>query len=199
MKQFVSITPDFHWELSCGSLQLRLILSCGRLKFRQLDTSCSCLEFRRLDTNCGWLKFRRLDTSYCWFHSTPDPSSCGCTRLKADSILWLTMSCGWFCLATDWSSGGWIRVTADSILWLTTSCGWYCPAVNSSSAGWTRLVNDLYFTNKFKDLFCKIHHFYGLFSTAWFQLPLIQALAALKKSLKKAWRNLRKLEEASRF
>ena len=33
---------------------------------------------------------------------------------------------------------------------------------DSSPAGWTRLASDLYF----KDLFCKIHHFYGLFSTA---------------------------------
>ena len=131
--------------------------------------------------SCSWLEFRWLDTSYSWLHPTADSSSGGWIWLKANSILWLTMSCGWLELrltraAADSSSGGSIRVTADSI----------------------RLVADSYFniSSKFKDLFCKLYHFYGLFSTAWFQLPLIQALAAASRTLKKleeAWRSFKTL------
>ena len=42
----------------------------------------------------GWIEFRLLDTSYSWPNSTSDSSSSGWIRLKADSILWLTTSCG---------------------------------------------------------------------------------------------------------
>ena len=41
-----------------------------------------------------------------------------------------------------------------------------------------------------------MHHFYGLFSADWFQLPLIQALAAASRTLKKleeAWRSFKTL------
>ena len=165
---------------------MRLILSCCWLEFWRLDTSCSCLEFRRLDTNYGWL------------HPTTDLNSGGWIRLKADSILRLAMSCGWFYPAADLSSGGLIQVIVDSILRLTTSCDWYYPASDLSSAGWTRLASDLYFniSSKFKHLFRKMHHFYGLFSTAWFQLPLIQVLAAALRTLKKlekVWKSLKNL------
>ena len=132
----------------------------------------------------------------------------------------LDTSCGWLRPTTDWSSRGWIGVTADTILRLTrvpapwydlrlipscgwlkfwqldTSCNWFCPAANSSSAGWTRLAAVLYFdiSSKFKDLFCKIHHFYGLFSAAWFKLPLIQVWMLLQEP----WRSLKKFQEAWR-
>ena len=116
----------------------------------------------RLTQSHGWLEFLALDTSYSWLQRTADSSS-GCwIRLKDDSIHPAAIS----------SFGGLIKVAGDSIL---------------------RLTRVLYFntSSKFKDLFCKIHHFYGLFSTDWFQLQLIQALAA-------AWRTLKKLEEAWR-
>ena len=45
--------------------------------------------------SCSWLEFRWLDTSYSWLHPTADSSSGGWIWLKANSILWLTMSCGW--------------------------------------------------------------------------------------------------------
>ena len=111
---------------------------------------------------------------------------------------WLDTSCGWLRPTADWSSSGWIGVTADSILRLTRvlaagydlrlipTCGWSRFAVDSSSGGLTRLAADLYLnvSSKFKDLFYKIHHFYGLFSIAWFQLSLIQALPAASRTLK---------------
>ena len=77
-------------------------------------------------------------------------------------------NCHWSYPAADAISEGWIRVAADSILWPTRS--------------------------KFKELFCKIHLF--LFSTAWFQLPLIQALAAASRTLKQleeAWGSFKTL------
>ena len=121
------------------------------------------------------------------------------------------LSCGWLWFAADSSSSGWIRVTAGSILRLTRvpaagynlrlipSCGWLWVAADSSSSGSIRvaadsirLEADSYFniTSKIKDLFCKLHNFCGLFSTAWFQLHLIQALPATSRTLKKleeAW------------
>ena len=167
-------------------------------------------KLRQTLDSWGWLEFQRLDTSCDWLRPTIDLSFDCLIRVTADSILQLTRvpaagynlrlipSCGWLWVAADSSSS--IRVTADSILRLTTSWGWFYPAADSSSAGWTRLAADLYFniSNKFKDLFCKIHHFYGLFSTAWFLLPLIQALAA-GSNLEEAWRSLRKFEEAPRL
>ena len=118
----------------------------------------------RLTPSHGWLEFLRLDTSYSWLNPTADSSSGGWIRLKADSILRL-----------DSSFGGSVRVAADSIL---------------------RLTRVLYFniSSKFKDLFCKIHHFYGLFSAAWFKLPLIQVWMLLQEP----WRSLKKFQEAWR-
>ena len=146
--------------------------------------------------SCDWLEFQWLNTSYSWLHPTADSSSDVCYDLR------LIPSCGWLCVAADSSSGGSIRITVDFVLQLTTSCGWFYPAADSSSAGWTRLAADLYFniSSKFKDLFCKIHHFHGLFFTTWFQLPLMQALGAASRTLKKleeTWGRLQKLEEAS--
>ena len=132
----------------------------------------------------------------------------GCRLWLIQSYGWLElpqldMSCGWFYPAVNSSSGGWIqvvavsssdsrvRVTAGYILQLTwvPAAGYnlrlILPCGQLESIGWTRLVADLHFniSSKFKDLFCKIHHFYCLFSTAWFQLLLIQvaALRSLKK------------------
>ena len=153
----------------------------------------------RLILSCGWLEFRRLDTSCGWFYPAADLSSGGWIRVVADSVPRLTWvpvagynlrlipSCGWLWVAGDLNSGGSIQVTVDSILRVTTSCSWFYHAADSSSAGWTRLVGDLCFnvSNKFKDLFCKIHHFYSWFSIAWFQLPLIKALAVASRTLKK--------------
>ena len=146
--------------------------------------------------SCDWLEFQWLNTSYSWLHPTADSSSDVCYDLR------LIPSCGWLCVAADSSSGGSIRITVDFVLQLTTSCGWFYPAADSSSAGWTRLAADLYFniSSKFKDLFCNIHHLYGLFSTTWFQLPLILTLAAASRTLKKleeAWRTLKKLQDLS--
>ena len=104
---------------------------------------------------------------------------------------------GWFNPAANSSSGNWIRVAAVS-----NSGGWIQVTADLGSGGWIRVAADIilrltwviYFniSSKFKDLFCKIHHLYGLFSTNWFQLPLIQALAAASRILKK-------LEEASKL
>ena len=173
-----------------------MTLTYGWLELRRLDKSCGWFEFRRLDTSCGWLRatadsvprltlshgwleFRRLNTSYSWLHPTADSIFSGWIRLRADSILRLTrVLLAWYELQ------------------LILSCGWLKFCWLDSTV--------LYFNiwSKFKDLLCKIHQFYGLFSTAWFQLPLIQALAAAWRSLKKleeAWKSLRKLEEVSRL
>ena len=137
------------------------------------------LELRRLDKSCGWFEFRRLDTS------------CGWLRATADSVPWLT----WVPAAKYelqlTPSYGWLE-----FYWLDTSCSWFYQVL---LAGLDCFIN---IWSKFKDLLCKIHQFYGLFSTAWFQLPLIRALAAAWRTLKKleeAWRSLRKLEEVSRL
>ena len=134
-----------------------------------LTMSCNWLQFRWLDTCYSWLEFQRLDSTF-------------------DSIQQLTISYDCLEFQKLGTSYSWFHPVADNELRLILSCGWI------ESAGWTGLASDLYFniSSKFKDLFCKIHHFYGLFSTAWFQLPLIQALATASITLKK-------LEEASRL
>ena len=119
--------------------------------------------------SCGWFESRRLDTSYGWLHPRADSSSGGWIRVADDSILRLTRV-----------------LVARYDLRLIPTCGWSRFAVDSSSGGLTRLAADLYLnvSSKFKDLFYKIHHFYGLFSIAWFQLSLIQALPAASRTLK---------------
>ena len=182
--------------------KLRLILSCSQLKFWRLDTICSCLECRRLDSSYDWVKSWPLDTSFGWLHPTAYSSSGGWIRVVADSILQLTRvpAAGYELQLTP--SYGWLefrrldRSYRRFILWLTGSCGWFYSMADSSSAGWTRNVADLYFniSSEFKDLFCKIHLF--LLSTAWFQLPLFQTLAAASRTLKKleeAWRSFKTL------
>ena len=118
-EQFASITPDSHRALSCGLLQLRLILSCGWIRVAAVSSPGGWMQVTtesrsggwikvKADSNLrltrvpaagyglrptpsnGWLEFWRLDTSYTWLHSTADSSSGGWIRLKADSILRLT-------------------------------------------------------------------------------------------------------------
>ena len=147
----------------------------ARYKLR-LTPSSGCLEFRRLDKGCGWL----LPTADLCFGSWIRVTGHYILRLTRVPVagydLRLIPSCGW------------LRVATDSILQLT---------------GVRRLDStDLYFniSSNFKDLFWKICHFYGLFSTEWFQLPLIQALAAASRTLKKleeAWSSLKKLQDPS--
>ena len=236
-EQFASITSDFNRELSCGLLQLQLILSYA------------WLEFRWLDKSCGWFYPATESSSGVWMQVAAD-SIPRLTRIPAAGyelqlILshgWLEFrrlnkSCGWFYPAADSSSSGWIGVVADSIArltrvpatghelrlsqsyghfefrWLDTCYSWFHPAAGyefqllyraagSRSAGWIRHVADLYFniSSKLKDLFCKIYHVYSLFSTCWFQLPLVQALTAASRTLKKleeAWGSLKKLQDSS--
>ena len=169
---------------------------------------CGCLEPRRLDTSYDWIGFRRLDISYGWIHPTADSSSGGWINVVADSVPWLTWipeveyelqlitTYGWLEFWRLDTTLGWSHPAADYELRLILFCGWL------ESAGWTRLAGDLYFniSSNFKYLFCKIRHFYGLFSTGWFQLPLIQALAAASRALKKldeALGSLERLQGAS--
>ena len=158
----------------------------GSFEFRRLDASCgwfhplvdsssgswiqvaidSILWLTRvpmagyklpLSPSHRWLEFGRLDTSYSWLHPTTDSNSGAWIRLIADLFLRLTKSCDWL--------GFWRLETSFQRI---PSCGWFYPAADSSSAGWTRFRADLYFniSGKFKDLFCRLNHFYGLFSTA---------------------------------
>ena len=124
-KQLATITPDFHRELSCGLLQLRLILSCGWIQVVAARVPATGYKLRlcrvpaagyklRLNPSYGWIDFRRLDT--------------GCGQLR-------TMA--------DLSSGSWIRVTADYILRLT-----WVPAAGYDlrlipSCDWLRVTDDL--------------------------------------------------------
>ena len=118
-EQFASITSDFNRELSCGLLQLQLILSYDWLEFRWLDkrfswfypatesssgvwmqvaadsilrlTRVSAAEYElRLILSCGWLEFRLLNTSCGWFYPTADSYSSSWIRVADNSILWLT-------------------------------------------------------------------------------------------------------------
>ena len=99
--------------------ELRLILSCGQLESRRLDSSYDCVEFQRLDTSYSWLQFRHLDTFCGWFYPAAKSSSSSWIRVTAVS-----------------RSGEWIQVTTDSILWLTLvlAAEYELPLIPSS--GW---------------------------------------------------------------
>ena len=118
---------------SCGWTDFRrLDTSCGCFEARRLDTSYGWLQYSADSSSGGWIQvtadsilqltqvpasgyelrqtpshgsfeFRKLDTSYSWQHPTSDSSSSGWIRLKADSILRLTTSCGWFYSEADLS------------------------------------------------------------------------------------------------
>ena len=113
---------------------LRLDTSCGCLEARWLNmtesssggwiqvTADSILRLTRVPPagyglppipSHGWLELRQLDTSYSWLHPTANSSFGTWIRLKADSILRLTTSCGWFYSAADSSP------PAGHDLWLT--------------------------------------------------------------------------------
>ena len=141
-EQFVSITPDIHRKLSCGSWQ------CGQF-------------YPTTDSSSG-----------TWIRVAPDSSSGGWIRVAANSILLLTSvsaagyklhlipshswfefqrldrSCGRFHCTADLSSSGWMWVVTDSILrlfwvlatwyelWLTLSCGWLESGWLDTSYSW---------------------------------------------------------------
>ena len=192
--------PDFHREMSCSLLQLRLILSCGYLTLWWLDTSCGCLRFR-------W-----VDTSYGWFHFTADSISSGCIRVATDSILRPTLfPVTWYELRLILSCG-WLE------FWqLDTSYSWLHPTADSSSDGWIRLQADLILRRtqvlpagldlqwtyaliyqvNLRDYSVKhtIFIFFD-FSFHWFKLWLLTASKTLKK-LEGAWGNLKKLQESN--
>ena len=172
-------------------------------------TRVSAAEYElRLIVSCGWLEFRRLETSCGWFHHTADSSSAGWIGVVADSITRLTRV-----PAARYE----LRLIPSycyfEFRWLDTSYSWFHPAAgyelqlfylvaDSRSAGWIRHAADIYFniSSNFKDWFCKRHHFYNLFSICWFQLPLIQALPAASRTLKKLEEtggSLKKLQDSS--
>ena len=173
-------------------MELRLIVSCSWIRVAAVSSPGGWIQVRlsgvpatgyklRLNPSYGWLEFRRLDTSCSWLYPMADSSSSDWVPVTADSIPRLTRV---LAARHDLQL---IHPAADYELWLIRFCDWL-EYFNISS--------------KFKDLFCKIHHFYGLFFTAWFQLPLMQALAAASRTLKKleeVWGSLKKLEEASRI
>ena len=120
-------------DTSCGCFEAwRLDTSYDRVQFQRLDTSYGWLQYSADSSSGGWIRvtadsilqltqvsaagyelrptpshgsfeFRKLDTSYSWQHPTSDSSSSGWIRLKADSILRLTTSCGWFYSEADLS------------------------------------------------------------------------------------------------
>ena len=161
------------------------VLKVSRAKVLSLLTSIIHL-LCFLHLSCGWL----------WVAA--DSSSGGWIRVQLTRVpvagydLRLILSSGWLEFQKLDVSYSWFHPAADYELRLILSCGWF------ESTIWTRLAADLYFniSSKFKHVFCRINHFYGLLSTAWFQLPLIQALPAASRALKKieeAWRSFKTL------
>ena len=168
----------------------RVLAARYELRLSRLSTA----GYRLRLIHCyGWLGFRRLNKSCDWFYSAAGSSSGGWIRVAADSVPQLTWvpAAGYKLQLTP--SYGWLEFRR-----LDTTYRWFHPAADSSSGGSIRAATDfilrltrVFISSKFKDLFCKIYHFYGLFSTDWLQLPLIQALTATSRTLKK-------LQEASR-
>ena len=124
----------------------------------------------------GWLEFQQLDTSYSWLHPTAHSSS-----------------------------GGWIRLKADSILRLSTSCGWsYSAADSSPPAGldlrpiYTLIYQVILRTYSAKYIIFMVYFLPTDFSYHWSRLWLLlqEAWKSLRK-LEEAWRNLKKLQEPS--
>ena len=136
-EQIASITPDFNQELSCGLLQLRLILSCGWLDFRgptRVSVAAYDLRLSRVQATGFKLRLSRVPVTGYKLRPTPFygrlefqrlDTSCGCLKFRqlVTSYGWLrpmpdSSSGGWIPAAAVSSSGGWIHVTADSILQL---------------------------------------------------------------------------------
>ena len=162
--------PEFSSGIRlCGLLQLQLILSCG------------------------WIRVAAVSSPGGWIQVTAE-SILRLTRVPVAGYgLQLTPYHGWLEFPQLDMSYRWFHPVANYNLRLILFSGWLGPA------GLTRVAADLFFniSSNFKNLFCKIHHFYGLFSTDWFQLPLIQVNGCCFKSLEEAWESLKKLQEAS--
>ena len=156
-----------------------------------------------LTPSYGWLEFRRLDMNCSWFYPEADSSFGDWIRVTADSILRLILIptlgynsrlipfCLWLWVVADSSSRGSIRVTADSILQLTRVL---------LARLHLQLTYILIYQVSLRTCSTKCIIFFGLFSTTWFQLPLIQALAASSRTLKtleEAWGSLKKLQGSS--
>ena len=140
-----------------------------------------------MNTSCGWFNLAANSSSGGWIQVTAN-SILRLTRVPAArhelrlipshgrvELRWLDTGSGWLCSTADLSSGGRVRVTADSILQLTQVrvAGYdlrlipYCDWLE-----FRQLASVLYcnISSKFKDLFCKIQHFFGLLSTAFYYL-----------------------------
>ena len=140
-----------------------------------LTPSHSWLEFRWLDTSCGWLCPTEL-------------SSGGRIRVTVDYTLRLARvpTVGYNLRLTP--SCSWLE------FWrLDASCSCFHPA-----AGYELLLTRvppagidlqlfyiLIYQANLRTCSAKYIIFYGLFSAAWFQLPLIQALPTASRTLKK--------------
>ena len=178
------------WDLAAGyELRLSRVMAAG-YKFW-------------LTPSYGWLEFRRLDMNCSWFYPEADSSFGDWIRVTADSILRLILIpalgynsrlipfCLWLWVVADSSSRGSIRVPADSIMQLTRVL----------LAGLhLQLTYILIYQVSLRTCSTKCIIFFGLFSTTWFQLPLIQALAASSRTLKtleEAWGSLKKLQGSS--
>ena len=102
----------------------------------------------RLILFCGLLEFRRLDTGYSWFHHTAGSSSSGWIRVVADSItsltripatgydFWLTVSCGWRQSQWLYMSYSWLQHVTNYELRLILSCGRLKIRWLDSTCGW---------------------------------------------------------------
>ena len=218
-KEFVSITPHFHRELSCGLLQRRLILSCGWPDFRgteyelQLILSSGQLEFGQLDTCCGCLQSRRLAAGYDRVEFRQMDTSCGCSLLK---FLQLDTGCGRLRPTLTWVPAAgyelqpttsydwlefWIRLQADFILRLTTSYSWFYSVADSSPpAGLDlRLTYTLIYQVNLRTYSAKYIIFMVFFPPldfsyywSWLWL-LLQAPQRSLRKLEEPWRSCRTL------
>ena len=54
--QFASITPDFHRELSCDLLQLRLILSFGWIRVAAVSSPGGWMQVTTESRSDGWIQ-----------------------------------------------------------------------------------------------------------------------------------------------
>ena len=138
-KEFASITPNFHQELSSGLLQLRLILSCGWIRVAAVSrpggwiwpSRVPAAGYKlRLTPSYGWLESRLLDMGCRRFRPTVDLSYGSWIRVTADYILRLTRVSAPGYDLRQIPSCDWLQVAADSILQLTrvrrldTTCDW---------------------------------------------------------------------------
>ena len=131
-----------------------------------------------------WLDFLRLDTNYSWLHRTADSSSGAWMRIKADSILQLTMSCGWLEFRLLNKSYSWFHPTADYELRLTQ--------VLKVGLDWRLTYTLIYQVNlriySAKYIIVMVYFLRPHFSYHWFRVWLL---------LQEPWRSLKKLQPSS--